>query len=116
MFFSNFIENLAQCSDLQVRSILVVFIFLSSSSIVSMVVHIMKPIFFLSSQSYAQGEPEPPAPPPAEGELVGRGRQKGAPGPFSAEGTVCHDMFVSWSLSRNHGLQSLDVMQGDWCS
>ncbi|XP_032373221.1 piwi-like protein 1 [Etheostoma spectabile] len=30
-------------------------------------------------------EPAPAAPPPAEGELVGRGRQKGAPGPYSAE-------------------------------
>uniref|UniRef100_UPI0037E74F43 piwi-like protein 1 isoform X2 n=1 Tax=Semicossyphus pulcher TaxID=241346 RepID=UPI0037E74F43 len=30
-------------------------------------------------------EPAPAPAPPAEGELVGRGRQKGAPGPFSAE-------------------------------
>uniref|UniRef100_A0AAQ5ZYV7 Piwi-like protein 1 n=1 Tax=Amphiprion ocellaris TaxID=80972 RepID=A0AAQ5ZYV7_AMPOC len=30
-------------------------------------------------------DPTPPAPPPAEGDLGGRGRQKGAPGPFSAE-------------------------------
>ncbi|XP_078105786.1 piwi-like protein 1 isoform X1 [Sander vitreus] len=30
-------------------------------------------------------QPAPAAPPPAEGELVGRGRQKGAPGPYSAE-------------------------------
>ncbi|XP_074494490.1 piwi-like protein 1 isoform X1 [Sebastes fasciatus] len=38
--------------------------------------------------SQARGEPAPPAPPPAEGELVGRGRQKGAPGPFSAEAVL----------------------------
>uniref|UniRef100_A0AAQ6A636 Piwi-like protein 1 n=1 Tax=Amphiprion ocellaris TaxID=80972 RepID=A0AAQ6A636_AMPOC len=30
----------------------------------------------------------PPAPPPAEGDLGGRGRQKGAPGPFSAESKI----------------------------
>ncbi|XP_073321445.1 piwi-like protein 1 [Pagrus major] len=33
-------------------------------------------------------EPAPAAPPPTEGELVGRGRQKGAPGPFSAEAVL----------------------------
>ncbi|XP_023249891.1 piwi-like protein 1 [Seriola lalandi dorsalis] len=33
-------------------------------------------------------EPAPAAIPPAEGELVGRGRQKGAPGPFSAEAVL----------------------------
>lgn len=36
----------------------------------------------------------PAAPPPTEGELVGRGRQKGAPGPFSAEGTVEHLIYL----------------------
>ncbi|XP_034068438.1 piwi-like protein 1 [Gymnodraco acuticeps] len=35
--------------------------------------------------SLAQGEP---APPPDPGQLVGRGRQKGAPGPFSAEAVL----------------------------
>lgn len=39
-------------------------------------------------------EPAPPPAPPAEGELVGRGRQKGAPGPFSAEGTVEHKVMT----------------------
>uniref|UniRef100_A0A671U8K6 Piwi-like RNA-mediated gene silencing 1 n=1 Tax=Sparus aurata TaxID=8175 RepID=A0A671U8K6_SPAAU len=33
-------------------------------------------------------DPAPAAPPPTEGELVGRGRQKGAPGPFSAEAVL----------------------------
>ncbi|XP_041792667.1 piwi-like protein 1 [Chelmon rostratus] len=33
-------------------------------------------------------EPATAAPPPAEGELVGRGRQKGAPGAFSAEAAL----------------------------
>ncbi|XP_026198317.1 piwi-like protein 1 isoform X1 [Anabas testudineus] len=33
-------------------------------------------------------ETAPAAPPPTEGELVGRGRQKGAPGPFSAEAVL----------------------------
>ncbi|KAM8759484.1 piwi-like protein 1 [Acanthopagrus schlegelii] len=33
-------------------------------------------------------DPVPAAPPPTEGELVGRGRQKGAPGPFSAEAVL----------------------------
>ncbi|XP_068560124.1 piwi-like protein 1 [Cebidichthys violaceus] len=38
--------------------------------------------------SQARGDPAPPAPPSAEGELVGRGRQKSAPGPFSAEAVL----------------------------
>uniref|UniRef100_A0A8P4KP93 Piwi like RNA-mediated silencing 1 n=1 Tax=Dicentrarchus labrax TaxID=13489 RepID=A0A8P4KP93_DICLA len=33
-------------------------------------------------------ESTPAPPPPTEGELVGRGRQKGAPGPFSAEAVL----------------------------
>ncbi|XP_061585884.1 piwi-like protein 1 isoform X1 [Cololabis saira] len=33
-------------------------------------------------------ELEPPAPPPAEGELVGRGRQKGAPGPYTGKAVL----------------------------
>ncbi|XP_074526370.1 piwi-like protein 1 [Halichoeres trimaculatus] len=33
-------------------------------------------------------DPTPVPAPPAEGELVGRGRQKGAPGPFSAEAVM----------------------------
>ncbi|XP_029294816.1 piwi-like protein 1 [Cottoperca gobio] len=36
----------------------------------------------------AAGEPAPPAPLPAEGELVGRGRQKAAQMPFSAEAVL----------------------------
>lgn len=44
--------------------------------------------FFSFFKSQAQ-EPAPAAAPPAEaGDLGGRGRQKGAPGPFSAEGAV----------------------------
>ncbi|XP_031705377.1 piwi-like protein 1 [Anarrhichthys ocellatus] len=38
--------------------------------------------------SQARGDAAPPAPPPAEGELVGRGRQKNAPGPFSGEAVL----------------------------
>jgi len=41
----------------------------------------------------SQGRGDSAAPASAEGDLVGRGRQKGVPGPFSAEGTVSHDMF-----------------------
>lgn len=42
--------------------------------------------FFFKSQAQ---EPAPAAaPPPEAGDLGGRGRQKGAPGPFSAEGAV----------------------------
>ncbi|XP_078105787.1 piwi-like protein 1 isoform X2 [Sander vitreus] len=36
-------------------------------------------------RAVSETAPAPAAPPPAEGELVGRGRQKGAPGPYSAE-------------------------------
>lgn len=39
-------------------------------------------------------EVPPEAPPPCEGELVGRGRQKGAPGPFSAEGTIEYKVYI----------------------
>ncbi|KAM7416297.1 hypothetical protein PAMA_018390 [Pampus argenteus] len=39
------------------------------------------------SKSQTQ-EPTPAPAPPASGELVGRGRQKGAPGPFSAEAVL----------------------------
>ncbi|KAK9522353.1 hypothetical protein VZT92_018825 [Zoarces viviparus] len=38
--------------------------------------------------SQSRGDSAPPAPPPAEGELVGRGRQKNAPGPFSGEAVL----------------------------
>lgn len=45
-------------------------------------------LFFSFFKSQAQ-EPAPAAaPPPEAGDLGGRGRQKGAPGPFSAEGAV----------------------------
>lgn len=46
-------------------------------------------------------EPAPPPAPPAEGELVGRGRQKGAPGPFSAEGTVKYEVMTYMFLMSN---------------
>lgn len=43
-------------------------------------------VFFFKSQAQ---EPAPAAaPPPEGGDLGGRGRQKGAPGPLSAEGAV----------------------------
>ncbi len=47
--------------------------------------------------SFLKSQAREPAPPPtatAEGELVGRGRQKGAPGPVSAEGTVKHKVMI----------------------
>lgn len=56
----------------------------------------LKHYLFLKSQAQ---EPPPGTATPAEGALVGRGRQKGAPGPFTGEGTISplFRIFLQWN-------------------
>lgn len=54
-------------------------------------------VFFPKSQAQEAAPAASAAAPPTERELVGRGRQRGAPGPFSGDGNIqsSHVLFLT---------------------